>query len=108
MAELEEGASRATVGRSRDTSGSPVIAIIGEVDVSNVASIEAQLESVFAEHPSRLVFDLSALNFIDSSGIAVLLRAVDKTDQLELRNPSTIVRRVIVATGLSDVLRVEP
>jgi STAS domain. len=75
--------------------------------MSNVASIEAELEGVFAERPSRLVFDLSALNFIDSSGIAVLLRAVEKTDQLELRNPSTIVRRVIVATGLADVLRVE-
>ena len=107
MAELGDGASQATIGRSRDTAGSPVIAIIGEVDMSNVEAIEAELESVFAEHPERLVFDLSALNFIDSSGIAVLLRAVEKTEHLELRNPSTIVRRVIVATGLSEVLQVE-
>lgn len=107
MAQLDDGASHATVGRSLDASGSPVIAIVGEVDMSNVESIEAELESVLAERPARLVFDLSALSFIDSSGIAVLLRAAEKTDQLELRNPSTIVRRVIVATGLSDVLRVE-
>jgi anti-anti-sigma factor len=108
MAQLEDGASRATVARSLDAVGSPVIAIIGEVDMSNVDSIEAELAGVLAERPPRLVFDLSALRFIDSSGIAALLRAAEKTDQLELRNPSTIVRRVIVATGLSDVLRVEP
>jgi anti-sigma B factor antagonist len=107
MAELDEGASHATVDRSLDTAGSPVIAIAGEVDMSNVASIEAALEALLAERPARLVFDLSELSFIDSSGIAVLLRAAGKTEQLELRNPSTIVRRVIAATGLSNVLRVE-
>lgn len=107
MAGLDDGASRATVGRSLEASGSPVIAIIGEIDVSNVASIEVELDRVLADHPARLVFDLSELSFIDSSGIAILLRAAEKADQIELRNPSAIVRRVIVATGLSDVLRVE-
>jgi anti-anti-sigma factor len=107
MAELDDGASRATVGRSLDAAGSPVVAIIGEVDVSNVASIEVELERVLADNPERIVFDLSELTFIDSSGIATLLRTAERTDHLELRNPSAIVRRVIIATGLSDVLRVE-
>jgi anti-sigma B factor antagonist len=107
MEELEDGVAQATVGRSRDEAGAPVLSIAGEVDMSNVVSIEMELEAVLAERPSRLVCDLSALEFIDSSGIALFLRAAERTDRLELRSPSSIVRRVIQATGLSDVLHVE-
>lgn len=107
MAEVEDGASRATVEREPDSSGEPVVKIRGEVDMSNVVTVENDITSALAGRPPRVVFDLSQLDFIDSSGIAVLLRAAEKTERLELRNPSSTVQRIIEATGLTDVLPLE-
>jgi anti-sigma B factor antagonist len=108
MGELDNGGAHATVSRSTDTSGALVLSIIGEVDMSNATAVDAQLQAALQSAPALLVVDLSALDFIDSSGIALLLRAAEKAGRLELRNPSATVQRVIAATGLSGVLHVQP
>jgi anti-anti-sigma regulatory factor len=41
---------------------------------------------------------------MDSSGIAILLRAAARVDSIEVRNPSSTVRRIIECTGLTEVL----
>ena len=103
-----DGGSSATLGAANDDrTGLPVISISGEIDMSNVAAVETQLDSMIATGCDRLVFDLSALEFIDSSGIALLLRVADKIERVELRNPSATVLRVIQVTGLTDVLHVQ-
>jgi len=107
MAQLDDGASRATVERDPDPTGEPVIRICGEVDMSNVVTVENDITNALTDRPPRVVLDLSELDFIDSSGIAVLLRAAEKTERLELRNPSSTVQRIIEATGLTDVLPLE-
>ena len=53
------------------------------------------------------LIDLSALEFMDSSAIAMLLRVVANTGPVTVRHPSRTVRQVVQATGLQDVLRVE-
>jgi anti-sigma B factor antagonist len=108
MGELDNGGARATVSRSTETSGTLVVSIIGEVDMSNATEIDVELQTALQSEPALLVIDLSALKFIDSSGIALLLRAAEKAGRLELRNPSATVQRVITATGLSGVLHVQP
>ena len=107
MAQLDDAASRATVERTPDSPGEPVIKICGEVDMSNVVTVENDITNALSGRPPRVVLDLSELDFIDSSGIAVLLRAAEKTERLELRNPSSTVQRIIEATGLTDVLPLE-
>ena len=108
MAELEEdGASSASIECALD-SDPRLIRIRGEVDMSNVVTVETDLSGALAGHPASVVFDLSDLQFIDSSGIAVLLRAAEKTDSLRLRNPSSVVQRILEATGLTDLLPTEP
>jgi anti-sigma B factor antagonist len=108
MADVEDDASHATVEQTSDGSEPLVISIGGEVDMSNVQAVESALRGVLVDPPELVVFDLSDLSFIDSSGIAILLRFAEKIGRLELRNPSSTVQRIIQATGLSDVLRVEP
>ncbi len=61
-----------------------------------------------AKHPERLTFDVSALRFMDSAGIAVLLGAASNVSSVRLHSPSPSVRRVVELTGLSEVLVVEP
>jgi len=85
-----------------------VIELSGELDLSNVGTLRAKLEPVVAARPRPVVFDLHNLEFMDSSGIALLLQIAAKARSVRVRQPSALVRRMIEVTGLSDVLVVEP
>jgi anti-anti-sigma factor len=91
-----------------DAGGVPLITVEGELDSSNVASLEATIASVTADRPAHLVFDLSGLRFMDSAGISALIGAAAKVGAVRLRQPSAPVRRVIELTGLSSILPTEP
>jgi anti-anti-sigma factor len=101
-----ESIGSATV--SHDASGVPVIKLSGEIDMSNVDALRGTIDPVVEHGPERVDFDLSALEFMDSSGIALLLRVAAKTQSVHLLQPSPLVRRLVEATGLSDVLQIVP
>lgn len=84
-----------------------MIRLVGELDTSNVEGVRAATAKAVSEGALRVVFDLSTLEFIDSSGITVLLAAVSQVDSVLIRQPSVAVRRIIETTGLTDVLRFE-
>jgi anti-anti-sigma factor len=50
------------------------IALEGEMDGSNARDLEQELVRLEATDVSRIVLDLSRLKFIDSTGLAVILR----------------------------------
>ena len=106
MAELNEGA--ATVEASRDESGALLVTLVGELDMASIPGVEAQLEAFIEDWPHRVVFDMAAVTFMDSSGIAMLLRTAERVAVIEVRHPSPPVQLVIRATGLSEVLHVDP
>jgi len=108
MDELETDEHHFVVERSSGSSQAPVIHLSGELDISSADDFRAVVESIVAESPRRLVFDLSGLTFIDSSGIAVMVYAANNVADIELRHASDIVRRVVEATGLSEILRLDP
>ena len=90
-----------------DAAGVPVIRLSGEIDMSNVDSLRVVIDPVMESAPERVDFDLAGLEFMDSSGIALLLRVAAKS-RVRVREPSALVRRLIEATGLSDVLPIDP
>jgi anti-anti-sigma factor len=106
MDEVNEGAT-ASVKGTTGPSGLKVISIAGELDVSNVGDVEEHVGGIIGAESSTVVFDLSLLTFMDSSGIAMLLRCAEKTGSLTIRKPSRAVELIINATGLAEVLRVE-
>ena len=95
------------IATSADAAGSPVISVSGDLDISNADALEAAVSSVTATRPAHLTFDLSALRFIDSAGIAVLLHASSRVKDVRLRTPSPAVRRVVELTGLGEVFPIE-
>ena len=97
-----------TVQVREEPPGIPVVELVGELDIANVVVLENALEPILEREPRRLVLDLSRLRFMDSSGIAVLLTAARRAAEIEVRNPSEILRRIIESMGLRDVLRVQP
>lgn len=59
------------------------------------------------QRPARLVFDLAMLEFLDSSGIAVMLRAAAVIPSVVIVNPSDLITQILSATGLTDTFHVE-
>jgi anti-anti-sigma factor len=112
MAELDaeptnpEPSATVEIDTEVDPSGTRIVTLRGELDSSNAASLLAAVASITAQQPQRLIFDLNGLSFMDSAGIAVLINTTTKTS-VSLRNPSPIIRRVLEATGLADVLPIE-
>ncbi|HEY3737842.1 MAG TPA: STAS domain-containing protein [Jatrophihabitans sp.] len=103
MEPVRSAAFNATVGRDPD--GTPVLGLHGELDIATAASAGLALDTV--PPPTKLVVDVSELSFMDSSGLAVLLGARNRGYDLRLRRPSTIVRDLIAATGLNEILPFE-
>jgi len=85
-----------------------VIRLSGELDMVSVETVRSVIEGSLAGSADRLVFEVSALDFMDSSGIALLISMTRKARAVEVRNPTAIVRRIIELTGLTDILIMVP
>jgi len=103
---VDERDAKAGLEEVADALGSVVLKITGELDISNVGSIQAAIQANFSRGLDLIVFDLSELQFMDSSGLAMLLALAEMIDTVELRHPSVLVRRLIELTGLSGVFRI--
>ena len=84
----------------------------GELDHHAAKHIMTQLDGqIDRELPRQLTIDMGGISFMDSSGIAVLLRAHRQMCRLEgeLRviNVPPQAKRVFQAAGLSRVIRFE-
>jgi anti-sigma B factor antagonist len=62
---------------ARESAGEPhtVLALSGEVDVTNSNQLRDLLDAEVAKLPRHLIIDLSGLRFMDSSGLHAILRA---------------------------------
>ena len=85
----------------------PGVAVHGEVDLETVTALEAALESAILDSGGAFVVDLSGVEFIDSIGLHVLLRArglLGREDRaLAVICPFGPVRRVFELAGLSEL-----
>ena len=85
------------------------VALSGEIDHHGARDMMAQLsETIAARTPARLELDLSGVTFMDSSGIAVLLRAQRQMTQhggtLRAVNIPAQARRVLDAAGVGRLI----
>ncbi len=103
--EMRNGLLTVRVDREDDRC---VIVLDGEMDLSNSSVAEAALREALEEAPARIVVDMRELSFIDSTGIALLVRLLqedDGTDRLRfLPSKSEEVSRVLRLTGLDEKL----
>jgi anti-sigma B factor antagonist len=106
MADLGPAGQAPAVVEVREENGIPVICLSGELDMTTVGQARAAIDAAIASHPGRAVLDASGLEYMDSSGIALLVWVTRKTQHVQVRNPSPVVRRLIELTGLSEVLQI--
>lgn len=85
--------------------GIQVVAVQGELDLSTAPELERPLEDVL-EGPESVLIDLRSCDFIDSTGIALLVRAWQRLEaedngrNLAICSNNEQVRRVLEITGL--------
>ncbi len=94
---------------SRECDGRAVVALRGELDIADAASVAAAL-TVVASRARELIVDLAGLEFIDCSGLAALLLAREQARKaggdLLLAAPQDQVLRILAATRLTGVFAV--
>lgn len=99
------------VSVSEDADDGPVVVVEGDLDLAATPALVDAIEAARARG-GALVIDLSGTRFLDSSGVAVLVRAhgAQTADRrpLVLRWPSAPVMRVLNLAGLDQVFTVEP
>ena len=82
-----------------------VLRLAGEIDLYVSPEIAVVLQRMTALRPPRLVIDLSAVTYIDSSGLSVLINAVNDVEEyggrLVLSAVQEHVATIIDAAGLS-------
>jgi anti-sigma B factor antagonist len=79
-----------------------VIAVRGELDLLSVRELERVLEDAYRAASALIVLDLAELEFTDSTGLRVLLRAQQRAEcdglRLGLRNVPAQMRRLFEMT----------
>ena len=90
--------------------GVQVVELAGEVDVDSVDELEAALAAASAGVRPRVCLDMSRLAFIDSTGLAAVIRAhlavVEAGGAFAVVAASGAVRRTLETTGLMEMLSV--
>jgi anti-sigma B factor antagonist len=91
-----------------DVGGAPGVAVAGEVDVAAVPDLVAALDEAIRTSTGAFVIDLCELDFLDSSGLSVLLRAralLSRDERgLAIVCPPGAVRRLFEVVGIADLL----
>jgi anti-anti-sigma factor len=85
-----------------------VVRLCGELDLSNIERLEAEVAPVLSPPPAQLIVEAAGLEFADSSAIALWLRWAASVEHFELRDLSPLLRRVLSAMGLEERLVLRP
>ena len=95
--------------RTRESDGQVVVALRGELDIADAASVAAALVAV-AARAAEIIVDLAGLEFIDASGVAALalarVQARRAGGDLLLAAPQDQVLRVLAVIHLAEVFSV--
>ncbi len=99
--------------RSEQQDGVFVVAVEGELDMNTAPGLERELEVALADGQASLLIDLSRCEFIDSTGIALIMRSWqtldgDGSERFALCGVGHQVKRVLGITGLEQTIPTHP
>jgi len=84
-----------------------VVRVSGEIDLAGAPAFRDVIDLAF-ERGSRLVVEMSDVDFINAAGVSVLVWAAARARELlgrfAVRRPSPIVRKVLGILGLEDIV----
>lgn len=92
--------------RSRRDGDRHVVELTGELDLGGAPAVEDELLKAQESDASSILVDLSGLEFIDSTGIRLMVMAAERSEdgRLALLRGPEQVHRVFEITDLADRL----
>lgn len=89
-----------------------VFPLEGEIDLHISPAVAISLHEIIAKKPARLLVDLSRVNYMDSSGLAVLIDAMQKVQKyggtFGVVGMQESVRSIFEIARLDQVFRIFP
>ena len=98
--------------RARDTARELLLEFSGEMDHHGARNALKEVEiAIDAALPRNLILDFAGVTFMDSSGIALILRSQQRMQLMEgsvvLRNVPEQARRVLDAAGIGRLVSIQ-
>jgi anti-anti-sigma factor len=84
------------------------VTVAGELDITNVDELATAVAPALERNPERVVVEVGELRFADSSAIALWVQWASAVPNIELRDVSPLLRRVVQSMGLAETLNVTP
>lgn len=103
------------VQREELQGGIKAFTVHGELDMHTAPELEQSLEEALSDEGALVMLDLSACEFIDSTGIALIVRAWQRIDRdagdsgrghLVICSPNHQVRRLLNITGVESSISI--
>lgn len=95
---------------TRDVDGRAVVAVGGEIDVYTAPKLREEITGLVAAGTYRIVIDLQAVEFLDSTGLGVLVGGLKKVrahdGSLQLVCSQERLLKIFRITGLSKVFEI--
>lgn len=88
------------------------VKLIGDIDHHTAKSVrEAVDELITRNNPAELSLDLSAIDFMDSSGLGLVLGRYKKQSdiggKMKILNPSKRIMRILQLAGVEKIIKIE-
>jgi anti-anti-sigma factor len=100
-----------TVERGERGEHEAVVVIGGELEFGTAGPLRTALADLSRSDADPLVLDLAGVEFIDSTGVSLLVQAKQRFEAqgrtFVLRSPAHRVMRVLEVAGLADIFVIE-
>ena len=88
------------------------VTLLGEIDHHSAVRVRTEIDEKIAScHPERAVIDLSGIEFMDSSGLGLIMGRYMKMQAiggtLVLRNPNERTVKIFKLAGLEKIVNIE-
>jgi anti-sigma B factor antagonist len=95
---------------SQERTDGYLVELSGELDISSASSVESRLIELEGKRPEWLILDLRKVNFIDSTGLSMIINADGRARKdgrrLTIVSGDGVPRRILRTVGLEDRLDV--
>ena len=88
--------------------GTTTVVVAGEIDLVTAVRLDRELSDAIARDPEWLRLDLLGVSFMDTSGVAVMLKArrsaLEAGCRYTVKSASPTIQRLLEITGLASLL----
>lgn len=89
--------------------GIPVASLEGEIDLANAAEVRGQIFGIVSNTAPGLVLDLSAVTYLDSRGVQLILELAERLKMRHLKfrvamPEKSLIRRILLLTHVDAVV----